>query len=41
MALKQIAVMGAGAVGCYYGAVLARSAKDVTLDRRPACTWKP
>jgi len=34
MALKHIAVMGAGAVGCYYGAVLARSGKDVTLVAR-------
>lgn len=28
--------MGAGAVGCYYGAVLGRSGKDVTLVARPA-----
>ena len=34
MALNKIAVMGAGAVGCYYGAVLARSGRDVTLIAR-------
>ena len=27
----KIAVMGAGAVGCYYGAMLARAGHDVTL----------
>jgi 2-dehydropantoate 2-reductase len=32
----KIAVMGAGAVGCYYGALLARSGHDVTLIGRPA-----
>jgi 2-dehydropantoate 2-reductase len=32
----QIAVMGAGAVGCYYGALLARAGHDVTLIARPA-----
>ena len=35
MALNKIAVMGAGAVGCYYGAVLARSGREVTLIARP------
>ena len=35
MALKHIAVMGAGAVGCYYGAVLARAGHQVTLICRP------
>jgi 2-dehydropantoate 2-reductase len=35
MALKQVAVMGAGAVGCYYGAMLARAGHDVTLIGRP------
>ena len=35
MELKQrIAVMGAGAVGCYYGAVLARAGHKVTLIGR-------
>jgi 2-dehydropantoate 2-reductase len=34
MALKQVAVMGAGAVGCYYGAVLARAGQKVTLIGR-------
>lgn len=32
----QIAVMGAGAVGCYFGALLARAGHDVTLIGRPA-----
>ena len=32
----KIAVMGAGAVGCYYGALLARAGHDVTLIARPA-----
>lgn len=37
MGLKQrIAVMGAGAVGCYYGGMLARAGHDVTLIARPA-----
>ena len=31
----KIAVMGAGAVGCYYGAVLARAGHAVTLIGRP------
>lgn len=32
----KIAVMGAGAVGCYYGAMLARAGHDVVLIGRPA-----
>jgi 2-dehydropantoate 2-reductase len=35
VALKQIAVMGAGAVGCYYGAMLGRAGHQVTLVGRP------
>jgi 2-dehydropantoate 2-reductase len=35
MALKHIAVMGAGAVGCYYGAMLGRAGLEVTLIARP------
>jgi 2-dehydropantoate 2-reductase len=35
MELKRVAVMGAGAVGCYYGAVLARAGRQVTLIGRP------
>lgn len=31
----KIAVMGAGAVGCYYGGMLARAGHDVTLIGRP------
>ncbi len=31
----KIAVMGAGAVGCYFGAMLARAGRDVTLIARP------
>lgn len=31
----KIAVMGAGAVGCYYGAMLARAGHEVTLVGRP------
>ncbi len=31
----KIAVMGAGAVGCYFGAMLARAGHDVTLIARP------
>ena len=31
----KIAVMGAGAVGCYYGAMLARAGHDVMLIGRP------
>lgn len=31
----KIAVMGAGAVGCYYGAVLARAGHHVTIIGRP------
>src|SRR6267378_3232981 len=33
--LGRIAVMGAGAVGCYYGGMLARAGHDVTLIARP------
>ncbi|MGE0714944.1 MAG: ketopantoate reductase family protein [Alphaproteobacteria bacterium] len=32
----RVAVMGAGAVGCYYGAMLARAGHAVTLVGRPA-----
>jgi len=32
----KIAVMGAGAVGCFYGGMLARGGHDVTLIGRPA-----
>jgi 2-dehydropantoate 2-reductase len=32
---RRIAVVGAGAVGCYYGAVLARSGRRVMLIGRP------
>ncbi|WP_458759507.1 ketopantoate reductase family protein [Afipia sp. TerB] len=32
----KVAVMGAGAVGCYFGARLARAGHDVTLIARPA-----
>lgn len=32
----RIAVMGAGAVGCYYGAMLALAGEDVVLIGRPA-----
>jgi len=31
----KIAVMGAGAVGCYYGAMLARAGHKVVLVARP------
>ena len=31
----KIAVMGAGAVGCYYGGMLARAGHAVTLIGRP------
>jgi 2-dehydropantoate 2-reductase len=34
MELRQVAVMGAGAVGCYYGAVLARAGHKVALIGR-------
>ena len=34
----KIAVMGAGAVGCYYGGMLARAGHEVTLVGRPAHT---
>jgi 2-dehydropantoate 2-reductase len=33
--MQRIAVMGAGAVGCYYGAMLARAGRTVTLIARP------
>src|SRR5438105_3621190 len=33
--MQRIAVMGAGAVGCYYGAMLARAGRAVTLIGRP------
>jgi 2-dehydropantoate 2-reductase len=32
----KVAVMGAGAVGCYYGGMLARAGNDVVLIGRPA-----
>lgn len=32
----KIAVLGAGAVGCYYGGLLARAGNEVTLIGRPA-----
>ena len=32
--LDRVAVMGAGAVGCYYGGILARAGHDVTLIAR-------
>src|SRR5882762_7061024 len=31
----KVAVMGAGAVGCYYGGLLARAGHDVVLIGRP------
>ena len=34
--MTRIAVMGAGAVGCYVGAMLARAGEQVTLIGRPA-----
>ena len=34
--MARIAVMGAGAVGCYYGGMLARAGHDVTLIGRSA-----
>jgi 2-dehydropantoate 2-reductase len=33
--ILKVAVMGAGAVGCYYGAMLARAGHDVVLVARP------
>lgn len=33
---SRIAVMGAGAVGCYFGGMLARAGHDVTLIGRPS-----
>jgi len=35
IALQRVAVMGAGAVGCYYGGMLARAGHSVTLIGRP------
>ena len=35
-ALPRVAVVGAGAVGCYYGGMLARAGVPVTLIGRPA-----
>jgi 2-dehydropantoate 2-reductase len=35
MVLMRIAVMGAGAVGCYYGGMLARAGHDVVFIGRP------
>ena len=32
---KKIYVLGAGAVGCYFGGMLARAHHDVTLIARP------
>ena len=32
----KIAVMGAGAVGCYFGGMLARAGHEVVLIGRPA-----
>ena len=32
----KVAVMGAGAVGCYYGAMLARAGHEVVLIGRPS-----
>ena len=32
----KVAVMGAGAVGCYYGAMLALAGHEVVLVGRPA-----
>jgi 2-dehydropantoate 2-reductase len=34
--LENVAVMGAGAVGCYFGAMLARAGASVRLIGRPA-----
>jgi 2-dehydropantoate 2-reductase len=36
MGNERIAVVGAGAVGCYFGGMLARAGRDVTLIGRPA-----
>ena len=33
--MQKVAVMGAGAVGCYYGGMLARAGHEVTLIGRP------
>ena len=32
----KTAILGAGAVGCYYGGMLARAGRDVVLIGRPA-----
>ena len=34
--MGRVAVLGAGAVGSYYGAMLARAGVEVTLIGRPA-----
>jgi 2-dehydropantoate 2-reductase len=36
MTWPRVAVVGAGAVGCYYGGMLARAGAPVTLIGRPA-----
>jgi 2-dehydropantoate 2-reductase len=36
MNIKKIAIMGAGAIGCYYGSLLIRTGYDVTLIARGA-----
>lgn len=36
LSLENVAVMGAGAVGCYFGAMLARAGAKVNLIGRPA-----
>ena len=36
MTWPRVAVIGAGAVGCYYGGMLARAGASVTLVGRPA-----
>lgn len=50
MEAMKIAVMGAGAVGCFYGGMLARAGHEVVLIGRPshvesiqnkACCLKP
>ena len=35
-AMPRVAVMGGGAVGCYFGGMLARAGAEVTLIGRPA-----
>jgi 2-dehydropantoate 2-reductase len=39
-ALENVAVMGAGAVGCYFGAMLARAGAAVRLIGRPDRRWR-